>query len=267
VPYVSATIPSLDGVRGDNRGRIVVSIQDNNTSHYVQFTVSADNTTGPFRQQASVVKVRKTGTATGTYIFDWQRTDNDEFAYRDRAGSLFGNDQHCYTCHWSGVLAIHPFQPSTDIVGADPPALGSQYAEWLVPLNAKYAAETTKLNSQIKKDTQTPDWRKIVQSPFLNGFPNLFLNPSESCSADQKTAMSQLKADNCNSSNCHQNRGKAIFELGNYGAMIDKYVAGGLMPPSNNRASLVTRESASQCFQTDAALKMTAWLKGADCTQ
>ena len=39
--------------------------------------------------------------------------------------------------------------------------------------------------------------------------------------------------------------------------------------PSNNNASADTREAASQCFQKDAAAKMTAWLKGADadCTQ
>ena len=51
-----------------------------------------------------------------------------------------------------------------------------------------------------------------------------------------------------NANSCHQNRGKAIFELKNYGDMINKYVAGGLMP-SNNNASADTREAASQCFR------------------
>ena len=50
---------------------------------------------------------------------------------------------------------------------------------------------------------------------------NLFEEPSKSCSGEQQTAMSELKANECKS--CHQNRGKAIFELKNYGDMINKY--------------------------------------------
>ena len=153
VPYVSQTVTSLDGDGADKHGRIVVLIQDDNTDHYVQFTVSTHNPSGESgRRQASVVKVRKSGGATGNYIFDWQRTDNNEFAYRDRDGSLFGNDQHCYTCHWSGVLAIHPFQTTTSPdVGQAGSTLGPKYEKWLKPLNDKYHIRSKNANFEDKK--------------------------------------------------------------------------------------------------------------------
>jgi hypothetical protein len=275
VPYVSQTVTSLDtGVGDDKYGRIVVLIQADNTSHYIQFTVSTHDPSGELRRrQASVVKVKKSGGNMGTYIFDWQRTDDNEFVYTGRDLSLFGNDQHCYTCHWSGVLSIHPFGvPTTERpdVGQAGPTLGSEleYKKWLPSLNAKYASEKTTLNAQAKVDAQNPDWNKVVRSPSLDNPPNLFTRPSESCSAAKKNEISALNPDSCNGSTCHQKRGKAIFELGNYRDMINKYVAGGLMP-LGNAASADTRGSASECFQADAASKMTTWLKGADaeCSQ
>ena len=222
VPYVSQTVTSLDGADGDKHGRIVVLIRDNDTSHYVQFTVDTGDTPVGSRRQASVVKVSKT---KGTFIFDWQRTANNEFAYTGPRIELFGNDQHCYTCHWSGVLAIHPFHPPTTKspdVGKAGDTLGSGYEAWLTSLNTKYEFATNDLNKQIKEDTLNSVSRKVVGSPSLfdEKFPNLLVNPSEACPAE-KIAMSQFT---CNG--CHQNRGKAIFELKNYGDMINKYVAG-----------------------------------------
>jgi hypothetical protein len=269
VPYVSQTVTSIDGPDGsvpDKHGRIVVLIQDGDTNHYVQFTVDARDPV-ELRRQASVVKVSKT---KGTFIFDWQRTDNHEFVYQSPGVSPFGNDQHCYTCHWSGVLAIHPFEVPTDDrpdVGGAALSLPSGYEEWLTPLNTKYASETAKLNLEVKKDTKDPVLRKVVGSPsLLAQLPNLFSSPSSACSPEQQDAMSKLGADTCNSGACHANRGKAIFELGNYGDMINKYIAGGLMP-SNKAQSLTIRKSASECFQKDAAAKMTTWLKSEPCTQ
>jgi hypothetical protein len=244
VPYVSQTVTSIDGPDGsvigdppDKHARIVVLIQDSDTNHYVQFTVDARDPV-ELRRQASVVKVSKT---KGTFIFDWQRTDNHEFVYQSPGVSPFGNDQHCYTCHWSGVLAIHPFEVPTDDrpdVGGAALSLPSGYEEWLTPLNTKYASETAKLNLEVKKDTKDPVLRKVVGSPsLLAQLPNLFSSPSSACSPEQQDAMSKLGADTCNSGACHANRGKAIFELGNYGDMINKYIAGGLMP-SNKAQSL-----------------------------
>jgi hypothetical protein len=262
VPYVSQTVTSLDGGNRDKHGRIVVLIRDNDTSHYVQFTVDTGDTPVGSRRQASVVKVSKT---KGTFIFDWQRTANNEFAYTGPRIELFGNDQHCYTCHWSGVLAIHPFQVPTKErpdVGNAVFGIPSGYEKWLTSLNTKYKSATDELNKQIKEDTLNSNLQKVVGSPSLfdEKFPNLLVNPSEACPAE-KTAMSQFT---CNG--CHQNRGKAIFELKNYGDMINKYVAGGLMPP-NNTASADIRKAASQCFQKAAAAKMTTWLEGTDCPQ
>ncbi len=277
VPYVSATIESIDnpGDGRDNRGRLVVWIGDNDISHYVQFTVSANPASKPSdvqRVQASVVNVKLSGPDKGTYIFDWTRSPPDKFDYNKQ----FGNDQHCYSCHWTGVLAIYPFQPDpTADVGRAADTLGPDYGKWLKNLNKNYASAATDMNDQINKKDKS-NWVKVAGAPTLDQFPDVLSTPN--CSTPtQKTAIEKLAATGCNL--CHRTRGQ-VYEFANYEQMIRKYVSGGFMPPKLPLSSewIVTGStkasrddirkygtSAYQCFVNSAAQQAADWAKNTDC--
>jgi hypothetical protein len=204
VPYVSATTPSIDNTTGmynrDRRGRFIVWIPDEvdpSLSRYVQFTVNTDPTTPTSvdRVQASIVTFKR---GTGAYVFDWKRDDTTATFVYDRG---FGNDQHCYTCHASGVLAIHPFQTGDDDVGRAAQGLGLDYAAWLDPLNATYRGELRKLNDQILTEYGTSR-ASVVGAPtrrtVLQGleFPNGMLEPRPSdgvCTTDEYAAVAALR--------------------------------------------------------------------------
>ena len=79
----------------------------------------------------------------------------------------FGNDQHCYSCHWTGVLAIYPFQPGPTVnVGRAANTLGPDYGEWLA-LNKSYARAATDKNDKINKKDKS-NWVKVVGAPTLD---------------------------------------------------------------------------------------------------
>jgi hypothetical protein len=274
VPYVSATVDSIDnpGEGKDNRGRIVVWIDDNDISHYVQFTVKANSTsTEGGLKQASVVNVKRSGPDKGTYIFDWTRNDpHPKFEYSPPQPA-FGNDQHCYSCHWTGVLAIYPFQPPEnpkDDIGNAAGGLGD-YQTWLEDLNKNYKENTKNINEKILASSKN-DWTKVVGAPTpeltLDQFPDVLLDPACTEGKQKQAAITQLGATGC--SRCHESRGKGFYDS-NYTQMINKYVAGGLMPPKNKAASRdVIREHgdlARECFLDTARENVKTWLKGTDC--
>jgi hypothetical protein len=287
LPYVSATVDGLDGPWSDNlgdvfdnRGRIVLRIGDKDVVHYVQFSVNASEHTGDDvqRVQASVVKIKlsdKPPGTKGTYIFDWWRDPRtSKFKRTDNKEILFGNDTHCYACHWSGVLAIHPFRPPTtddDDVGGAADKLGPDYKGWLSALNETYSVAAGELKEQIKTDTNSPELRKVVGSPRpdrLEGFPDLLSDPSNFCPESDPTGKSAiakwLETNKNGCTNCHRNRGASIYDYTLYPGIMNKYVAGGLMPPGNSWTSK-DRTAVLQCFTSAAAEKVRAWLKGTDC--
>jgi hypothetical protein len=214
LPYVSPTTNGLDAPRdGDNRGRIVVWVNDatNNVSRYVQFSVNASSAsvsgtrTGAIqRRQASVVNIKRADPGKGTYIFDWRRSDPTAHSFT--YDGAFGNNDHCYACHQSGVLAIHPFESAwatptggpNDDVGEAAAKLGPSYATWLDALNKKYKAEALKMNNQINTDWEA-EAHQVAGAPsgasMEPPFPQMLLDPGSStaCTTDQRTAVGALR--------------------------------------------------------------------------
>jgi hypothetical protein len=293
VPYVTATVNSIDqnDVGSDWRGRIVMWTEDTDFSQYVQFSVNANKATKqPKRVQASVVKIKKSDNDKGnTYIFDWARVVPNQFVPK-LAGQQFGNDQHCYSCHWNGVLAIYPFQPQPPEkekeidVGNAASKLGDGYKEWLKQLNDAYLSEAIRINKKILADRI--NFTKVVGAPpQLSELPDVLSDPTcvdadldgNNVSAqDQQTAIDKLSAKGC--SKCHASRSKGFYEPGGYFAMIQKYVSGGLMPPKELTADSIAKGQtkadrsdihgfgrlANQCFVDSAYWNFNAWLKS-DC--
>ena len=86
---------------------------------------------------------------------------------------------------------------------------------------------------------------------------------------------------NCNS--CHNStvttqRGLMVYEPASYGNILQKYVAGGFMPPDipaydasggaevrRNTVPLATRQTATQCFEADVEARVTTWMKNTMC--
>jgi hypothetical protein len=305
LPYV-ASVNSLDNPDKlppnpeykDNRGRIVVWINDTerNISSYVQFSVNTDSDFQN-RKQASVVNVRKDGSdnGSGTYIFDWMRDyGSNQFVYDDQ----FGNDQHCYACHWTGVIAIRPFRPEkTADVMEVAKHLGSGYEKWLNDLNEKYEAAAIDINQQILDDTKKY-WNKnsgVMWAPKLDQPSVLSITPTSTastastaagCDTEQTEAIKILVGGR-KCTGCHSSRGGGFYDgmgPGNYYDIMKKYIAGGLMPPPNGtmptaesiakgetnaQLGAITKhgDNARQCFMKTAKQNLEAWLKDTKCTQ
>jgi hypothetical protein len=284
VPYVSPTTPSIDNVNGngDTRGRIVVWANDSGVSKYIQFSVNANlSSEGKriHRTQASVVSVKREDPNKGTYIFDWQRSiqpSPPEFNYNEE----FGNDQHCYGCHASGVLAIRPFTGDGHDVADAAQALGTNYSEWLGKLNTnpQYKGNLEKLNKQMSDDwkavttvAEAPTWMNVdpiavgpnTLETLPSGQPNetaTFQKAITDACKGELDAVNTVSPKGCNG--CHAKRGKPLFDQARYTDMIRKYVQGGYMPPNAKVSDAAILEKMAACFITVSDKLVKDWLKG-----
>jgi len=277
VPYVSPGTGSLD--RPETFGRIVAWMKSGGMSRYVQFSVNAKpGDTTANRYQASVVNVD----GTGYYIFDWTRstTDRHVFEYKSDAAQ---NNQRCYQCHASGVLAIHPFEAAV-AEAANPDVakdLGAGYADWLGPLNATYKKNLDALNAQIATDFN-PDLG-VVDAPdrtLDNAFPGGAMMPDPMASPDKgnacdeagKAAVAAIKVgakDNKTCVACHRGRGSPVASDLSLQVMMNRYIGLGFMPPGNT-ATTENRQKAAGCYVSAYSIgnpdsSLNAWVKAPAC--
>jgi hypothetical protein len=275
VAYVSPGTRSID--KPETYGRIVAWVNSGGLSRYVQFSVNAKaGDTTADRYQASVVNVEGKNKA---YIFDWTRsaTDRHVFEYKSDKAQ---NNQRCYQCHTSGVLAIHPFDAVHEEADREiARELGEGYADWLGPLNATYAAELVKLNAQIRKDFSPQ--LVVVDAPnrTLDGaftgaamMPDPMDLPGEA--ACGKGGVAAVTASFVGSANkdcvtCHDKRGSPVISEASLQTMMNRYIGLGFMPPGNT-ASTENRQKAARCFVDGYSLgapnsALTAWLKAPAC--
>jgi hypothetical protein len=128
-----------------------------------------------------------------------------EFTYLGQDQQPFGNDQHCYACHWTGVLKIYPFEPpltEKDDPGGAARTLGSDYVDWLLKLNTKYQANVGKMNTQIANDQSQKVWTKVVGAPTPEETPDALSDPTTCSNAQQQEAINNLST-NTTCMRCH----------------------------------------------------------------
>jgi len=276
VPYVSPGTRSLD--KPETFGRIVAWMKDGDVSRYVQFSVNArpgDTTADRF--QASVVSVDR----AGAYIFDWTRSTTERHAFEYKSDKA-QNDQKCYQCHTSGVLAIHPFNAAeVEVAPEVAKDLGEGYADWLGPLNETYKVELGKLNARINLDSvsglgvvDAPD--RTLDGAFTGGamVPDPMAAPDKgsACDAEAKRAVVATRVGAREGKTCvacHRDRGSPVVSEASMQTMMNRYIGLGFMPPDNT-ATTENRLKAAECYVSaysigNASSSLTAWLKAPAC--
>jgi len=276
VPYVSPGTQSLDNPK--TYGRIVAWINSGGLSRYVQFSVNAapgDTTAG--RWQASVVNVEAKSKA---YIFDWTRSTSERHAFEYKSDQS-QNNQRCYQCHTSGVLAIHPFEAvheeADDTVAKK---LGEGYADWLGPLNETYKGELTRLNAQLRRDygpalvvVDAPD--RTLDGAFRDRamMPDPMVTPGEgACRPKETAAVAAIFGGNPGDKgclSCHDKRGSPVVSEEGMQTMMSRYIGLGFMPPGT-RATTEELADAARCYVKAYSIgapnsSLTAWLKAPAC--
>jgi hypothetical protein len=145
-------------------------------------------------------------------------------------------------------------------------------------------SEVIRINKQIIADRSK--YTKVVGAPpQLSELPDVLSNPTcvdadldgnKISAQDQQTAIDMLTTKDCNKR--HASRSKGFYEPGGYFAMMQKYIAGGLMPPKEPTADSIAKcqtkadpsdiqrfgRLANQCFVDTAYWNFNTWLKS-DC--